>query len=158
MCMGTRHHKFQPQRNGERVFCRGEQSSKMIHDREGPPILIWHRWLPSSFENVLFFLPKYYANISWSQKRHVSDFLTRNSGSKVSSSMGFAPAHPEQNMKVSRVVMSHQLIEILQHCQATYFLNFLTGTSRGSSWSIPIIVWCLDRVQRWGPRNVRDKN
>jgi hypothetical protein len=30
-------------------------------------------------------------------------------------------------MKTSRVAISHQLREILQHCQATDFLNFLTG-------------------------------
>jgi hypothetical protein len=41
--------------------------------------------------------------------------------------MGSTPAHPEQNMNASRVAMSHQLLEILQHCQATDFVNFLTG-------------------------------
>jgi hypothetical protein len=46
---------------------------------------------------------------------------------KVSSSMGFARFHAEQNMKGSRVAMSHQLLEILQHCQTTDFVNFLTG-------------------------------
>jgi hypothetical protein len=40
--------------------------------------------------------------------------------------MGFTRAHPEQNMKASRVDMSYQLLEILQHCQATDFVNFLT--------------------------------
>jgi hypothetical protein len=43
---------------------------------------------------------------------------------KVSYSMGSTPAHSEQNMKASRVAMSHQLLEILQHCQTTDFVNF----------------------------------
>jgi hypothetical protein len=30
-------------------------------------------------------------------------------------------------MKALRVVISHQLLEILQHCQATDFVNFLAG-------------------------------
>jgi hypothetical protein len=41
--------------------------------------------------------------------------------------MGFTAARPEQNMKASRLAMSLQLLEILQHCQATDFVNFLTG-------------------------------
>jgi histone-lysine N-methyltransferase SETMAR len=44
---------------------------------------------------------------------------------KAPSSIGSTSAHP--NMKASRVAMSHQLLEILQHCQATSFVNFLTG-------------------------------
>jgi hypothetical protein len=54
----------------------------MTHDRESPPILIWHSWLPSSFANVLFFHAKYYADISGSRKRNASEFFTRNTGSK----------------------------------------------------------------------------
>jgi hypothetical protein len=54
----------------------------MTHDREGPPIPIWHKWLPSSFEEVLFFHAKYYAHMLVSRKTHVSEFFTRNSKSK----------------------------------------------------------------------------
>jgi hypothetical protein len=43
---------------------------------------------------------------------------------KVSFSMEITPAQPEQNMKASRIAISHQALEILQHCQATDFLNF----------------------------------
>jgi hypothetical protein len=46
---------------------------------------------------------------------------------KVSSSMYFTPVHREQSMKASRVAMSRQLLEILQHCQATDFVKFLIG-------------------------------
>jgi hypothetical protein len=35
------------------------------------------------------------------------------------------PQQVASNMKVSRVAMPHQLRKILQHCQATEFLNFL---------------------------------
>jgi hypothetical protein len=59
--------------------------------------------LPSPFENVLSFGAKCYAGISEPRKRYVSDFFMRNSGSKVSSSMGSTPAHPEQNIKASRL-------------------------------------------------------
>jgi hypothetical protein len=45
---------------------------------------------------------------------------------KVSSSLVSKPAHREQNMKTSRIAMSHQFSEIFQHCQATKFVNFLT--------------------------------
>jgi hypothetical protein len=83
--------------------------------------------LLSPFENVLSFHGKHYADIFRSQKRHVSDFFTRNSESKVSSSLGSTPTHPEQNMKASRVAMSCQLLEILQHCQAIEFADLLTG-------------------------------
>jgi transposase len=74
-----------------------------------------------------FLNAKYYSEISGSRKRHVSEFFTRNSGPNVSSSMDSTPAHPEQNMKASRVAMSHQLLEILQPCQARGFVHFLTG-------------------------------
>jgi hypothetical protein len=33
---------------------QGEQSSEMAHDRQGHWILIWHLWLPSPFESILF--------------------------------------------------------------------------------------------------------
>jgi hypothetical protein len=68
------------------------------------------------------------------------------------------PHQLTRSMSASRVAISDQLLEILQHCQATDFVNFLTGPSRGFVWSIMIMVWCLDRVQRWGTRNTNDKS
>jgi len=66
--------------------------------------------------------------ISQDLERDMSQNSSRETQTqKVSSSMGSTSAHPEQNMKASRVAMSHQLLEILQHCQATDFVNFLTG-------------------------------
>jgi hypothetical protein len=60
-------------------------------------------------------------------------------------------------MKASRIAISHQALEILQHCQATDFLNFWPKTSPGSFWSILILFWCLGRVQRWCSGNTYDK-
>jgi hypothetical protein len=61
-------------------------------------------------------------------ERKISQNSSRETqAQKVSYSMGSTLAHPEQNMKASRVAMSHQLIELLQHCHATDFANFLTG-------------------------------
>jgi hypothetical protein len=37
--------------------------------------------------------------------------------------------------------MLHQLLEILQHYQATDFVNFVTETSRGSFWRILIMLY-----------------
>jgi hypothetical protein len=45
---------------------------------------------------------------------------------KVSSSIGSTPTQAEQNTKASRIAISHQLLEIPQHCQATDFVNVLT--------------------------------
>jgi hypothetical protein len=98
----------------------------MADDREGPSILIRRIWLPSLFENIIFFHAKYYADISGSRKRHVSDFFTETQVQKVSSSMSSTSAQFEQNTRASRVAISHQLLEILQHCQATDFVNFLS--------------------------------
>jgi hypothetical protein len=54
----------------------------MIHDRESSSILKWHMRSSNSFENVLFFHAKYYADISGSRRRYVSDFFVRNYDSK----------------------------------------------------------------------------
>jgi hypothetical protein len=43
---------------------------------------------------------------------------------KCSSSIGSAQAHLEQNMKTSKVVMPHQLLEMFQYYQATNFIGF----------------------------------
>jgi hypothetical protein len=81
-CMAMRHSRFLPSRNGERVACRGEQSSEMTHDGKDPPILIWHRWLPILFKNDLFSHAKCYADISGSRKRPFSHLWRTYSCSK----------------------------------------------------------------------------
>jgi hypothetical protein len=52
-------------------------------------------------------------------------------------------------MKTSRVAMSDQLLEISQHCQATDFVNFLTGDKSWFFLSILMIVhygvWAASR-------------
>jgi hypothetical protein len=59
--------------------------------------------------------------------RHISEFFTRLSGSKSFIFDRLQTNWPEQNMKASRVAMSHELLEILQHCQATDVVNVLSG-------------------------------
>jgi hypothetical protein len=113
----------------------------MARDWESQPILIWHIWLPSSFEKALSF----HANIMHTSQGFERD-MSQNSSCetrdrKVSSSMRSTPAHPEQNVKASRTAMPHQLLEIRQHCQATDFVSFLTGDQSWSFRNMPIMVF-----------------
>jgi hypothetical protein len=67
----------------------------------------------------------------------------------VSSSMRSITGHPKQNMKTSRVSIGYQRLEILQHCQAMDFVNFLTRDESWFFWNIPIMlyhgVWAASR-------------
>jgi hypothetical protein len=53
--------------------------------------------------------------------------LRETRAQQVSSSVHSAPSRPEQNLKVSKIAMSDQRLDLLQHCQATDFVNFLAA-------------------------------
>jgi hypothetical protein len=157
VCMMMRHSRSLPSRNGELVSYRKEHSSEMTNDRKGPPILIRHRWLPTSFENVLFFPAKHSADISGSRKRHVSKLFTRNS---VSKSFIFNRLHT--NSRPNRTWKPQELpchINFLKYSrigkQRALWISW-PRTSRAYFSSLTLL--CLSRFQRWGTRNIHDKN
>jgi hypothetical protein len=96
--------------------------------------------LPSSFENILFFHAQYDAASQGLEIDMSQDYSRETRAEKVSSLIGSMPAHSEENRKASRVAAPRQLLEMLQHCQARDFVNFLVGTSRGFFWSVPMAV------------------
>jgi hypothetical protein len=106
----------------------------MNHDREGPLIVIWHSWLPSSFENVLSFHAKYYVDISGSRKRHVSEFFTRNLDSKGPSSICSTALHPEhESLKICHItptswkssnIVTQRICEFLGQDESWFFSEY----------------------------------
>jgi hypothetical protein len=64
--------------------------------------------------------------------------------------MGSIPARLEQNKKAPRAAISDQLLEMLQHCQATDLVSFLTGDESRLLLEYPMMVgvWTASRDEK----------
>jgi hypothetical protein len=118
--------------------------------------LIWDMWLLSSFETILFFQARYYADISRSRKRQASEFFAKTWTQRVSSSMRFTPAHPNRTWRSQE--LSYHIHFLKYSSIAKHFplcsgsVNsaiFQTFTSRGFSTGIEHLKERNDWKHNW---------
>jgi hypothetical protein len=142
-------------RYGDRVLCRGKQSSEMRHDQEGSQFWFDTGDCRAYSRTSLFFHAECYAEISGARKKHVSEFFTRNSGSEGFLFDGFHTSS-HRTWKSQPLPCQINFLKDSNIDKQRILWIFWSRTSRGSFWSIS--SWCLDGIQRWGTGNIHDKN